>query len=189
MENASKALIMAAEILIGVMIMSIAVYMFQSFAGSSQETYRQMELARIGEFNSQFTKFYGSRTVTVNGSDVLIPIKCTIHDIIGLANLAQKNNLQYEIQNDSGGRPNSLYIQVDIVGIGTNIEKKTNEELTNYIKANSLHRDGTIIEPKYYKCIEYKIDDAADGTQRIYYINFKELTDREYLQIRQFEES
>ena len=189
MENASKALIMAAEILIGVMVISIAVYMFQNFAGYSEETYKQMEQAQIEEFNSQFTKFYGSRTVTVNGRDTLIPIKCTIHEIVGLANLAQKNNKQYEVEGDSGGRPDSFYIQVDIAGIGSNIEKKSNDELTKYIKDNSLHMNGSSTEPKYYKCIEYKIDSATEGTKRVYYVNFKELTDREYLQIRQFEES
>ena len=37
MENASKALIMAAEILIGLLIISLAVYLFTSFGTSAAQ--------------------------------------------------------------------------------------------------------------------------------------------------------
>ena len=43
MENASKALIMAAEILIGVMIISVGVYLFNMFANYSSERYKKIE--------------------------------------------------------------------------------------------------------------------------------------------------
>ena len=37
MENASKALIMAASVLLGIMLLSIAVYLFSIFGGFSSE--------------------------------------------------------------------------------------------------------------------------------------------------------
>ena len=83
MENASKALIMVAEILIGVMIISVGVYLFNMFANYSSERYKKIEDTQIAEFNSQFLIYYG------NGQDGK-PIECTIHNIVGLANLAQK---------------------------------------------------------------------------------------------------
>ena len=37
MENASKALLMAAEVLIGLLILSLAVYLFADFGSTSAE--------------------------------------------------------------------------------------------------------------------------------------------------------
>ena len=56
MENASKALIMAAEILIGVMIISIGVYLFSTMGEYSADTTAQMQEAQINQFNNQFLK-------------------------------------------------------------------------------------------------------------------------------------
>ena len=46
MENASKALIMAAEILIGIMILSITVYLFNVFGRYSADRYAEIEETR-----------------------------------------------------------------------------------------------------------------------------------------------
>ena len=59
MENASKALIMAAEILVGVMIISIGVYLFNTLGQYSADTAQDMEQAQIDSFNEQFLKYYG----------------------------------------------------------------------------------------------------------------------------------
>lgn len=50
MENASKALIMAAGILIGVAILSLAVYLFVSFGSASAKIHEQNDANRINEF-------------------------------------------------------------------------------------------------------------------------------------------
>ena len=42
MENASKALIMAAGVLIGILILSLAVYLFVSFGNTSRELHKQI---------------------------------------------------------------------------------------------------------------------------------------------------
>ena len=51
MENASKALIMAATILIGVMIISILGYAFNMFARYSEEKYNQIEDVQIDRYD------------------------------------------------------------------------------------------------------------------------------------------
>ena len=43
MENASKALIMAASVLIGIMILSLAVYLFATFGASSAQMHEQIQ--------------------------------------------------------------------------------------------------------------------------------------------------
>ena len=95
MENASKALIMGAEILIGVMILSIGVYLFNVLGSYSADTTQEMESTRLEQFNDQFTKYYG--TVSTQQEDGKIyeqTIKCTMQDIVGVANLASMYNKQ-----------------------------------------------------------------------------------------------
>lgn len=79
MENASKALIMAGGVLIGIVLFSILVYVFRysgDFAKQYDDKLAQQETAK---FNEQFTIFEGREDVT-------------IHEIISLINLAENYN-------------------------------------------------------------------------------------------------
>ena len=82
MENASKALVMAAGVLIGIMILSLAVYLFATFGATSAEMHGQIEQDRINQFNAQFTSYEGKQDIT-------------IYDIITVVNLAKDNNESY----------------------------------------------------------------------------------------------
>ena len=162
MENASKALIMAAEILIGVMIISAGVYLFNTFGSYSADATKKIEQAQIDTFNDQFLKYYGSVTKydETKKQDVVEPVKCTIHDIVNLANLAKKNNTELGLENESGYASNTRYIQIDIKGSRSkNLEKKKEEDLTKLIKdknkmyKNRIHlfkKDKKIISEKEY---------------------------------------
>ena len=98
MENASKALIMSASILIGIIILSIAAYLFTAFGSSSKEIQQQVDTRVMAEFNNNFLKYQGSE-------------KCTIHDIVNLAKLAKKTNETIEASYDS-----EYYIHVNLIG-------------------------------------------------------------------------
>lgn len=98
MENASKALMMAAGILIGVAILSLAVYLFVSFGSASAEIHEQNDANRINEFNTQFTSYVGKEDIT-------------IYDVITVANLATENNIKYEYGKQTANGKNS-YISV-----------------------------------------------------------------------------
>ena len=183
MENASQALIMAAEVLIGVMILSIGVYLFNVFADYSSDRYKQMEDTQIAEFNAQFLKFYGSNT---DASGKQVPKKCTIHEIVSLANLAQKYNLENNLIEEvtSGGKTffqkkanitleNSLYVQIDL-GNTNNLELKSNSDLVQIVKANDLSEDATgkKTEIKYYKCT---VCEPRGNNKTINYMKFVEI--------------
>lgn len=99
MENASKALLMAASVLIGILILSLAVYLFVSFGSTSAEIHKQNEEQQIAQFNSQFTSYQGK--------------ECTIYDVISVANLATENNRFYELNTKTGGKDRYISVQVN----------------------------------------------------------------------------
>ena len=86
MENASKALIMAGGVLIGVLIITLAVYLFVSFGQTSADIHSQNSQKQIDQFNAQFTSYENSD-------------KLTVHDLITVTNFAIENNKYYD--NDS----------------------------------------------------------------------------------------
>ncbi len=98
MENASKALLMAAGVLIGMLVISLAVYLFISFGSTSAEIHKQNEEQQIAQFNSQFVSYEEKR--------------CTIYDVVTVANLATENNIYYELNQPTKGKDN--YISVEI---------------------------------------------------------------------------
>ena len=57
MENAVKALYMAAGVLIGIMILSLAVVLFSSLQGYMEETNKQIMFNEVTRFNAKYTKY------------------------------------------------------------------------------------------------------------------------------------
>ncbi len=133
MENASNALIMAAGILIGIMILSLAVYLFTSFGTTSAEINQRNERQQIVEFNTQYT-VYAER------SDL------TIYDVVTVANMANQNNSQYEYVNTY----NTEY-EISIYLDGIRIDNKAQTEFDTLIQNNNQtskkYRSGS---PEYY---------------------------------------
>ncbi len=159
MENASNALLMAAEVLIGVMIISLAVYLFHSFADYSREMNIKMEATILDEFNNQFLKYTDTNV--------------TLHDILGLASLAKKYDDENELTEsdyDEDGEK-STYIRIDI-GNEKFIEQYSEEKIIKLIKDRSLNIANN--DFRYYKCIagNYRI---GPNSKRIYYMKFEEI--------------
>ena len=78
MENATNALLMAAVMLISIIIISIAVYLFGYFADYAKGVESSVRDNQISQFNSQFISYEGK--------------ELTIYDVITLANLAKDYN-------------------------------------------------------------------------------------------------
>lgn len=126
MENASKALIMAASILIGIMILSLAVFMFMNFASTSSDIHEQVQQDQINQFNTQFTSYVDKEGIT-------------IHDVVTVANLAKENNQYYDLTENEA---NNYYIAVVLkrkTGSSVNkLEQKNQQELEELIKEDML---------------------------------------------------
>ena len=65
MENASKALLIAGGILIAILIVTVAVYLFENY-GSIGKSYDQtLQTTEIQKFNENFTRYEGREDVTI----------------------------------------------------------------------------------------------------------------------------
>ena len=65
MENASKALIMAGGILVGVLVLSLMVYLFADFGSTSAQINDQNKQNQLSQFNSKFTAYEDKEGLTI----------------------------------------------------------------------------------------------------------------------------
>ncbi len=93
MENASKALIMAGTMLIGILLVALMVYFFSSAAGVRSSYSQSVNETRMAEFNTDFTKYAVTKNeyIDSNGKTYV-----TIHDIVTLANNADEFNKELD---------------------------------------------------------------------------------------------
>ena len=99
MENASKALLMAAGVLMGVVILSLAAYLFVTFSSSADDVKSEIANNQLNKFNSQFLAYEQREDLTV-------------YDILTAVNLAENNNKYYQLD--------ETYEPSDLVEINTN---------------------------------------------------------------------
>lgn len=163
MENASKALLMAASVLIGILVISLAVYLFVSFGSTSAEIHKQNAAQQISQFNSQFTS-YEEKT-------------CTIYDVVSVASLATENNNYYELYHHTGGRDNYISVQVKMAPkLPTNMEGKSNEEYNEIIQLDLNNYMQTKTDEKgipYQALAEYTCKVAiSPTTERVHQVIF-----------------
>lgn len=161
MENASKALIMSASILIGIIILSIGVYLFAAFGGTSKEIQQQVDNRVIAEFNNNFLKYQGSET-------------CTIHDIVNLTKFAQKTNetLGYDKTDSS----EDFYIKVCLNNERNDLTQYAEQDLVDLLNNMQIKTDPATGEKHipYYQCIRVYFDNA-EQPNRVSKILFKEM--------------
>ena len=143
MENTSNALLMAAGILIGVIIISLGTYLFTTFGGYSKNINERLTQQQKEEFNSQFTKYETDKTTY-----------CTAYDIVTIINLARDANEKYEEYRNTKrpniegwGSDNTAYIYVNVNGVAIN-ETSEDKDLRLYIQ-NNISTDGSYSQ---YKC-------------------------------------
>ena len=119
MENASKALIMAGGVLIGILIISLAVYLFTDFGSTSAQINAQNSQKQITEFNSKFTAYEGNDNIT-------------IYDIITLAGYAKENNEYYKDAEDE---------KIDVkIGNETCLNSTSQELINKYVSNEKLKK-------------------------------------------------
>lgn len=109
MENASQALIMAGGILIGIIIISMGVYLFSQAAALPQDYNARLEQEKLAGFNSQF-EAYNHENVSAQ-------------DIVTVINLAIENNRNY--QASETGYYINVYLDGEVANAYTEEQKVT----------------------------------------------------------------
>lgn len=137
MENASKALLMAAGILVGILILSLFVYELTYMSNNAKEFYDQEYVDQIAEFNAKFQKYANRKDI--NAQEVVT--------IYGYVKDWNENNLSEQITLTASPGSNNVK---SLISSG-DIEKFMNGSL--------IIKDGNKIEEKRYKCtLGYKED-------------------------------
>lgn len=159
MENASKALIMAAGVLIGILVLSLGVYLFASFGNTSVQIQAENEANELNKFNSQFTVYQGRKDLT-------------IYDILTVANYASENNKNYNLDSRNRGDQSTFYIGVKLDG--KYIEELNTKDQTNKIE-NFINRlevnNETELKNRLYECKKNNVK-ISQITGRVYEIVF-----------------
>jgi hypothetical protein len=126
MENASKALLMAAGMLVALMILSLAVYLFVEFGSTSAEYYEQIKEQDIVKFNKDYTVFEGRTNIT-------------IYEIVSLA-------LQTQEYNTNNSTNIKVYVESEdftnlaIEEIQTRISDLNVDKLSNAVKTYEVYK-------------------------------------------------
>lgn len=174
MENASKALLMAAGVLIGLLILSLAVYLFASFGTTSAEIHKQNEENQLNQFNGQFTSYVGKEGIT-------------IYDVVSVANLATESNIYYEFDKratPTDGKDNYISVIFKNSSINGTYNRKTIEkaygsntaDIQNYynelisldLQNMNITSDAEKSDLTQYECQV----EISNTTQRVYRVTF-----------------
>lgn len=160
MENAVKALYMAAGVLIGIMILSLAVVLFSSLQGYMEETNKQILFNEVTRFNAKYTKY--------------VDTELTIQDIITVAGEAYENNKSYNIDPSKWGESlNSLYIIIYLDGSRIDDQMGKKNKIVELLNAGTSMEDNII---KKYKCSNNSVK-YNENTGRINKMEFKTLNE------------
>lgn len=152
MENAVKALLIAAGVLMGMMIVSIGVSLYTSLSEYVESTQNEIAMTELQQFNDQFFKY-----INYNDSTRTTEFTITIQDVVTAANTARENNKFYDLSEYKDG---SYYVIVKLNGTA----------LENIITSNSAEilLNGLGQE---YKCGSTDVL-ISQTTGRVYEVNF-----------------
>ena len=104
MENVSKALIIAGEVLIAVLVLSLAMVVIVKFGKFSANTNKRLSENELNDFNNKFYAFNGRINITAD-------------EIASLINYAKENNDLHEV--DLTNKQNAeYYVDVKILDDG-----------------------------------------------------------------------
>lgn len=150
MENASKALIYAAEILVGVLLLTFMVFLFQATSTFSDTVDKNIEAKNVNEFNAPLEKYRGRTDITAQ-------------DIVTMGNYAREYNEQI----------GSIQLEIIVNGVGVygNAHKLGNKRtdgrnlVHEFIQKYSYNEQTK--EIMYFKCIQMNYNEETGKIDKI----------------------
>lgn len=186
MENASKALIMAAEVLIGILILTLAIYLVKTFGENAATQEQSIYQKNLTEFNEKFTK-YETPTSSISMSQLLQNDASNTHptsdefitssDVVTLINLVHQQNQENASKSDGTLDTTSMYyITLKVNGENlSNINENARQQKTKSILQDStIEVNGTTVY-KRYKC-NIVLSSSDDSTGRVKLITVTSIT-------------
>lgn len=152
MENAVKALYIAAGVLIAVLVLSLAVVVYSSLQSYVENSNEQIKDNDLNSFNSKYLNYAGRDDIT-------------IQDIVTIASFAYENNMSYDINPsqwpDMDEKTLYVTVYIDVIRIDTEI----NENIIDLLEEH---------KGKKFKCEK---DDVyiSETTGQVSCIIFREL--------------
>lgn len=151
MENATQALLIAAGMLIGIMILSLGVTLFAELSSYVETSHDEIRFNELNSFNTQFLKYQD------------INEQLTIHDVITVANLANENNSSYNLT-DASSRGNQAIFYVAVYLDGNPIEFDIRNDENKLVDYLSNKNDKSFI------CSDIKISEKTGRVYEVYFI-------------------
>lgn len=143
MENASKALLIAAGVLIAILILTLFSYLMRQMGSSTSGIYSKLSQREITEFNQKFLNYEGRGIYSVGkdneGNDLYNPL--TVQDVATLINLARDSKENHKYLNE-----------VKIIYQTNNLADT--ENYINWLEKNKNSK-------QQYNCKEVKIDPST----------------------------
>ena len=159
MENASKALIMAAAVLLGIMLLSLMVYVFTRAGDFYTEQDKRKQAQDLQKFNARYEAY-------ANGQ------KLYATDIATLINTAKENNIENNVPKSPAGlylNDNATSVQIIFDG---NINAVSGIVTGNYTVSNGTAEDFI----NNFKSIQFRCTniDYHTETGRVKELHFEE---------------
>jgi len=173
MENASKALIIAGEILIGILILSLASYIIIQFGSFSKNMNEQMSLTEIRSFNVKFTSFSERANISMQ-------------EIATIVNFAKQSNNKYNAK-----QGDAYYVDVRIDGVSV-LDDSINRFLEDNKNTKYYSCNITLSQIKVQTSEEGLLTISAkrnytnsditynEGTELVNMINFNSINNTDY---------
>lgn len=155
MENATKALLIAAGVLIGIMILSVGITLYNSLGSFVEKYQKEADEIALHKFNEQFTRYINC------DEDDELQFTLTIQDIVTAANNARENNQKYQLEEPT---EYNYYVTVNMTG-NANLEKTINSISAEILRNNI---------DKKYKCTINNVK-INGNTGRVCEISFSEI--------------
>ena len=139
MENAAKALFIAAGVLLAILLLTFFRYASAQMGGSTKSIYEMLNQSQVSEFNQQFINYEGrgSNVIETNSDGTPMYDTLTIQDVITIVNLAKDAN---KAQNAPA--PVNIEVNVDGSDWASIYADKTTEEILE-VKINDVKNNTT----------------------------------------------
>ena len=159
MENASKALIIAGEVLIAVLVLSLMASIFLAFGNFSTNMHAKMSRVEIQQFNSHFYAFEGRENITAQEIVTIINFAKKANDSRELEYNTRKSSEYYTTVTIDG---KDVFEHADFVNNQDKYDNKLPDILNEFMKNNNFN---------YFKCKSILVHEGTTGL--VYRIDFQ----------------